>query len=68
MPTYAHAYLSGKTRVAPVNLNLSNSDGTTFGDDNSFSLRTASLTSKPYPTTNQLQGLVNELIYKSCSS
>lgn len=42
MPTYAHAYLSGKMRLVPVNLNLSNSDSTTFGDDNSFSLHTAS--------------------------
>lgn len=68
LPTYAQAYLSGKTRFMPINLNLSDMVSTTFGDDNNFSLHTAGITSKKYRADIQVQSPSSEIIYKSCSA
>lgn len=67
LPTYAQAYLSGKNRFMPINLNLSDMVGTTFGDDNNFSLHTAGITSRKYRANIQVQSPSSEIIYKSCS-
>lgn len=68
LPTYSQAFLSGKTRFMPINLNLSDRVGTTFGDDNNFSLRTSGITSKNYKADIQVQSPSSEMIYKSCSA
>lgn len=38
LPTFAQAYLNGKTRFMPINLAQSNNVNTNFGDQNNFSL------------------------------
>lgn len=68
LPTYAQAYLNGKTRFMPINLYLSDMVGTTFGDDNNFSLSTAGITSRKYKADIQVQSPASEIIYKSCSA
>lgn len=68
-PTYAQAFLSGKTRFMPINLYLSDLTGTHFGDDNNFSLSTiGGITSKKYRAGIQVQSPASEMIYKSCTA
>lgn len=67
LPTYAQAYLNGKTRFMPINLNYSDMVGTTFGDENNFSLSTEGITNKKYRKAIQVQSPSSEIIYKSCS-
>lgn len=40
LPVYASAYLNGKTRYMPLNLERSDNVDTVFGDENNFKLST----------------------------
>lgn len=68
LPTYAQAFLNGKTRYMPINLNLSDNVDTVFGDDNNFSLSSSAITSRKYHSPMQVQSPASEIIYKSCSA
>lgn len=67
LPTYAQAYLNGKNRFMPINLYRSDMTGTTFGDENNFSLSTGSITSKKYRSDILVQSPSSEILYKNCS-
>ena len=44
LPTYASAYVDGKTRFMPLNLNRSDTVDSVFGDENNYSLMTDAMT------------------------
>ncbi|HDL5698468.1 TPA: adhesin [Mannheimia haemolytica] len=68
IPTYAEAKLNGKTRFMPINLNTTNASGTSFGDENNFSLY-----GDPMEFANHRKASVNiqspasEILYKGCT-
>ncbi len=69
VPTYAQAYLNGKTRLMPYNMRLSDDVGTYFGDENNFSLGTSALTLSNYHK-NSISNITSpggEILYKSCN-
>ncbi|MFW2178252.1 MULTISPECIES: spore coat protein U domain-containing protein [unclassified Moraxella] len=66
LPTYAQAYLNGKTRFMPVNLYRTDAVGTVFGDDNNFSLYSGVITSKNYRQAVNIQDPASEFIGKNC--
>ena len=68
LPTYAQAYLNGKSRFMPINLYSSNRNMTEFGDDNNFSLHTltGAITKQRYRSTIQLQDPASQIVYNRC--
>lgn len=48
LPTFAQATVNGKTRFMPINLALSDNTGTTFGDENNYSLAAGYMTLNNY--------------------
>lgn len=70
LPTYAQAFLNGKTRYMPINLNYSDMSATDFGDENNFSLHTNTgpITKKNYRRGIQIQEPGSQILYKSCSA
>lgn len=70
LPTYAQAYLNGKNRYMPINLNHSDMSATDFGDENHYSLHTNTepITKKSYRPDIQIQDPASNIVYKSCSA
>lgn len=70
LPTYAQAFLNGKTRYMPINLNHSDISGTQFGDDNNYMLasNTGPISKKSYRSDIQIQDPASNIVYKSCSA
>ncbi|MDO4693886.1 MAG: adhesin [Eikenella sp.] len=67
LPVYASAYMNGKRRYMPVNLNVSDRTATTFGDENNFKLSTDYLDRRNYRSRSvMVTSPGQELIYKSC--
>ncbi|EGV36820.1 ACP-like domain-containing protein [Neisseria weaveri] len=67
LPVYASAYVNGKTRYMPVNLNRSDNVETIFGDEDNFKLSTdymnrANHRSKAIMITSPGQ----EIVFKGC--
>lgn len=66
-PTYAQAFLNGKQRFMPINVTETDKSGTTFGDENNFSLYGDPMTYKNYrKATMNIQSPNNEILYKLC--
>lgn len=68
IPTHASAFMGGKTRYMPINLNRSDNVDTIFGDENNYSLSTsymdrANYARQPVMVTDPAQ----EIVYKDCS-
>ncbi len=69
LPTYAQAYLNGKTRFLPINLarSFNNDDLTVFGDAENFSLITDPLRFNNYQHLSiSVQDANSEFLYKEC--
>lgn len=67
LPTYAEAHLGGKTRFLPINLAHSDSAGTAFGDENSWTIGSSAITLGNYHKTDVLVLDPNsEIQYKNC--
>lgn len=67
LPTYAQAYLNGKTRFMPINLNRSDNVSTVFGDENNFSLMAGEITKANVHKANfNVQSPAGEILYKGC--
>ncbi|MGQ8821348.1 ACP-like domain-containing protein [Bibersteinia trehalosi] len=68
-PTYAEAKLNGKTRFMPINLHETDESGTTFGDENNFSLYGDPMTFSNHRRANiNIQSPSNEILYKLCKA
>lgn len=68
LPTYAQANIDGKSRFMPINLARSDSMDTVFGDENSYSLMTETMTLRNYHKLH-LSGVTNaaaEFTHKGC--
>lgn len=67
LPTFAQASLYGKKRFMPINLNRSDNVDLIFGDENNFSLSTASFDRTNYRTKPILvTSPSNEIVFKNC--
>ncbi|WP_373747398.1 adhesin [Neisseria dentiae] len=67
LPVYASAYVNGKTRRMPINLNRSDDVETIFGDENNFSLSTDYMTRKNHrQKAVMITSPSQEIVYKSC--
>lgn len=68
LPVYASAYINGKTRYMPVNLNRTDNVETVFGDENNFSLSTDQLDrSNVRQKSVMIMSPSSEILYKSCT-
>ncbi|WP_394261078.1 adhesin [Moraxella boevrei] len=69
LPTYAQANLNGKTRFMPLNMAQSDDVGTSFGDENNFSLSTSAMTLANYHknSISTVQSPGSEILFKSCN-
>ena len=68
LPTHASAFIAGKSRYMPINLNRSDRVDTVFGDENNYSLSSAYMDSKnfnkqPIMITDPGQ----QIVYKNCT-
>ncbi|MCF7528760.1 DUF7606 domain-containing protein [Neisseria lisongii] len=69
LPTYASAYVNGKVRTMPINLNHSNSVDTIFGQEDSYMLNSNYLDSKNYRKSSiMITAPDNQIVYKGCSA
>ena len=69
LPTYAQAYINGKTRFMPVNLYHSDIVSSAFGDENNFSLMSDVITAKNYRKSHiNIQSPSSEIVYKGCTA
>lgn len=69
LPTYAEAFLGGKTRFMPINLNLSSVAGTTFGEsEDSWRLDADYMELNNYHKIGlaTVQDPANEITHKDC--
>lgn len=67
LPTFASINVNGKQRFMPINLAHSDMTGTTFGDDNNYSLSTEALTLNNYQkSTAMVFNPASEILYKNC--
>ncbi len=67
LPTYAEAYLNGKTRFMPVNLNRSDNVSSVFGDENNFSLMANPITlANVAKSSINIQSPASEILFKGC--
>lgn len=70
-PTYAEAFISGKSRLMPINLHHSDNFSTHFGDENNFSLMSHALTLNNYHKPDidvQVQAPGSEITHKNCKA
>lgn len=65
-PTYAQAFLNGKTRFMPLNVKHSDQVSTVFGDENNFRLSTAQMTAENYQLPMLITDPAQEIIFKNC--
>ncbi|EIJ68993.1 ACP-like domain-containing protein [Pasteurella bettyae] len=69
IPTYAEAKLNGKTRFMPINLNTTDASGTTFGDENNFSLYGDPMEFDNFRKADvNIQNPASEILYKGCKA
>ncbi|EGZ50301.1 MULTISPECIES: ACP-like domain-containing protein [Neisseria] len=67
LPVYASAYMNGKTRYMPINLNVSDNVDTVFGDENNFKLSTSYMDRKNHrKNAVMVTSPGQEIIFKSC--
>lgn len=71
LPTYAEASVNGKVRFMPINLNLTDSVGTVFGDEDNFSLSGGvdanAITYRNVRSSSiNIQSPSSEIVYKGC--
>lgn len=67
LPVYASAYLNGKTRYMPINLNRSDNVDTIFGDEDNFSLSTEAMTQANHrEKAVMITSPGQEILFKSC--
>ena len=65
-PTYAQAFLNGKTRFMPLNIKRTDQVDTVFGDENNFSLTTSHMTVDNYQLPILITDPAQEIIFKNC--
>ncbi|WP_019673294.1 ACP-like domain-containing protein [Psychrobacter lutiphocae] len=69
LPTYAEAYLNGKTRFLPINLGRSDDVQTVFGDEENFSIMSDTLRLNNYHKSSvNIQNANSEFLYKGCDA
>lgn len=67
LPVYASAYINGKTRYMPINLNRSDDVDTVFGDENNFSLSTEAMTQANHrEKAMMISSPGQDIVFKSC--
>lgn len=67
LPVYASAYVNGKTRYMPINLNRSDSVDTVFGDEDNFKLSTDYMTRSNHRSKSiMITSPGQEVVLKSC--
>lgn len=68
IPTRASAYLNGKKRVMPINLNRSDDVDTVFGDEKTYSLSTSYMDRKNHAAQSiMVTDPRQQIIYKDCN-
>lgn len=68
LPVYASAYMHGKTRYMPINLNVSDNVDTVFGDENNFKLSTNYLNRANHRKNSvMVTSPGQEIIFKGCN-
>lgn len=67
LPVYASAYMNGKTRYMPINLNASDNVDTVFGDENNFKLSTGYLDRSNHRRNSiMITSPGQDILFKSC--
>ncbi|MFS6938826.1 adhesin [Neisseria animaloris] len=68
LPVYASAYVHGKTRYMPINLNSSDNVDTIFGDEDNFKLSTDYMTRANHRSKSiMITSPGQEIVFKSCN-
>ncbi|MDO5070739.1 MAG: adhesin [Neisseria zoodegmatis] len=67
LPVYASAYVNGKRRYMPVNLNRSDNVDTIFGDEDNFKLSTDYMTRSNHRAKSiMITSPGQEILFKGC--
>ncbi|WP_226883405.1 ACP-like domain-containing protein [Neisseria yangbaofengii] len=67
LPTYASAFLNGKRRVLPINLDHSGAAGTMFGKEDSYMMNADYMDTKNYhKSALMVTEPDNSILYKNC--